>query len=37
MGATSSLVYLASPYTVAAAAVTGHIGDPRELLEEAAR
>ena len=37
MGATSSQVYLASPYTVAAAAVTGHIGDPRELLEEAGR
>jgi 3-isopropylmalate/(R)-2-methylmalate dehydratase large subunit len=33
MGATSSRVYLASPYTVAAAAVTGRIGDPRELLE----
>ena len=35
MGATSSQVYLASPYTVAAAAVTGHIGDPRELLDGA--
>jgi 3-isopropylmalate/(R)-2-methylmalate dehydratase large subunit len=33
MGATSSQVYLASPYTVAAAAVTGRIGDPRELLD----
>ena len=33
MGATSSRVYLASPYTVAAAAVAGHIVDPRELLQ----
>jgi len=32
MGAASSRVYLASPYTVAAAAVTGCITDPRELL-----
>ena len=32
MGAASSQVYLASPYTVAAAAVTGRISDPRELL-----
>jgi 3-isopropylmalate/(R)-2-methylmalate dehydratase large subunit len=32
MGAASSAVYLASPYTVAAAAVTGRITDPRELL-----
>src|SRR5262249_25814212 len=32
MGAASSRVYLASPYTVAAAAVTGRITDPRELL-----
>ena len=32
MGAASSQVYLASPYTVAAAAVTGRITDPRELL-----
>jgi 3-isopropylmalate/(R)-2-methylmalate dehydratase large subunit len=37
MGATSSQVYLASPYTVAAAAVTGRIGDPRELLDGAGR
>jgi 3-isopropylmalate/(R)-2-methylmalate dehydratase large subunit len=36
MGAASSRVYLASPYTVAAAAVTGRIGDPRELLDGAA-
>ncbi len=36
MGATSSQVYLASPYTVAAAAVTGRIGDPRELLDPVA-
>lgn len=35
MGAPSSRVYLASPYTVAAAAVTGRIGDPRELLDGA--
>ena len=32
MGASSSKVYLASPYTVAASAVSGHIIDPRELL-----
>ena len=32
MGAASSEVYLASPYTVAAAAVAGRITDPRELL-----
>jgi 3-isopropylmalate/(R)-2-methylmalate dehydratase large subunit len=32
MGANSAEVYLGSPYTVAAAAVTGHITDPRELL-----
>lgn len=32
MGAGSSKVYLGSPYTVAAAAVAGHIIDPRELL-----
>ncbi len=34
MGAASSTVYLGSPYTVAAAAVTGTICDPRELLAE---
>jgi 3-isopropylmalate/(R)-2-methylmalate dehydratase large subunit len=32
MGANSAQVYLGSPYTVAASAVTGHIADPRELL-----
>jgi 3-isopropylmalate/(R)-2-methylmalate dehydratase large subunit len=33
MGATSSQVYLASPYTVAATAVAGRVCDPRELLQ----
>ena len=32
MGATTSQVYLANPYTVAAAAVAGEITDPREFL-----
>ncbi len=32
MGAASAEVYLASPYTVAASAVAGHIADPREFL-----
>ena len=32
MGANSARVYLGSPYTVAAAAVTGRICDPREFL-----
>jgi 3-isopropylmalate/(R)-2-methylmalate dehydratase large subunit len=32
MGARTAQVYLASPYTVAAAAVTGEIRDPREFL-----
>jgi len=34
MGAHSALVYLGSPYTVAASAVTGAITDPREMLAE---
>ena len=33
MGASSSQVYLASPYTVAATAVAGHVCDPREMLQ----
>ena len=33
MGAASSQVYLASPYTVAASAVAGRIADPREMLK----
>jgi 3-isopropylmalate/(R)-2-methylmalate dehydratase large subunit len=32
MGAASSKVWLASPYTVAASAVAGRIADPREFL-----
>jgi 3-isopropylmalate/(R)-2-methylmalate dehydratase large subunit len=36
MGAHSALVYLGSPYTVAASAVAGHITDPREMLSERA-
>ena len=32
MGANSSKVYLASPYTVAASAINGRITDPREVL-----
>lgn len=35
MGAASSKVWLASPYTVAASAVAGHLADPREMLAEA--
>ena len=34
MGAASSQVYLASPYTVAASAVAGSMIDPREILAE---
>jgi 3-isopropylmalate/(R)-2-methylmalate dehydratase large subunit len=34
MGAKEGQVYLASPYTVAASAITGRITDPREFLEE---
>lgn len=37
MGATSAQVYLASPYTVAASAVAGHIADPRPFLAETPR
>ena len=33
MGPGNSDVYLASPYTVAATAVAGHIADPREMLD----
>ena len=32
MGANSSKVYLASPYTVAASAINGYVTDPREVL-----
>src|SRR4029077_16454265 len=35
MGSVQAAVYLGSPYSVAAAAVVGHIIDPRELLGEA--
>ena len=34
MGHNDSYVYLASPYTVAASAVTGRIADPRDMLAE---
>mgnify|MGYP001760209622 CR=1 FL=1 len=34
MGSAEAQVYLGSPYSVAAAAVTGEICDPRELLGE---
>jgi 3-isopropylmalate/(R)-2-methylmalate dehydratase large subunit len=33
MGSPSAQVYLGSPYTVAAAAITGRISDPREMLQ----
>lgn len=36
MGSKEARVFLGSPYSVAAAAVAGHIVDPRELLGEAA-
>ena len=36
MGHPGSQVYLGSPYSVAAAAVTGHVTDPRDLLMERA-
>lgn len=36
MGASSAEIYLGSPYTVAASAVTGHITDPRDFLSEKA-
>ena len=35
MGPASAQVYLGSPYTVAASAITGHISDPREFLYDA--
>ena len=36
MGSAAADVFLASPYTVAASAIAGHIADPRPLLERAA-
>jgi 3-isopropylmalate/(R)-2-methylmalate dehydratase large subunit len=36
MGDSLSQVYLGSPYSVAAAAVAGHIIDPRDLLQRRA-
>ena len=32
MGSTAAQIYLGSPYTVAASAITGRISDPREFL-----
>ncbi|MGP1614692.1 MAG: aconitase family protein, partial [Pollutimonas bauzanensis] len=37
MGSAQTSVYLASPYTVAASALTGRIADPRAILAEARR
>ncbi len=37
MGHATARVYLASPYTVAASAVAGHIADPRAMLAETVR
>jgi 3-isopropylmalate/(R)-2-methylmalate dehydratase large subunit len=37
MGSRDSQVFLASPYTVAASAVSGHIADPRNYLQEILR
>jgi 3-isopropylmalate/(R)-2-methylmalate dehydratase large subunit len=34
MGSTKSAVYLASPLTVAASALTGHVTDPRDYVSE---
>jgi len=32
MGSKQAAIYLASPLTVAASAIAGHIADPRELI-----
>jgi 3-isopropylmalate/(R)-2-methylmalate dehydratase large subunit len=36
MGSSEGMVYLASPYSVAAGAVKGEICDPRDMLAERA-